>query len=57
MTELARVAPAAIRDDVGTVLDAGRQRAGLPVDEKVSEADASAADERVLAFEEDRCAS
>jgi hypothetical protein len=48
-------APAEIRDDVQKLLAGMRQRAGLEAPDEVTEAEVSAADERVNAFEERAC--
>lgn len=50
-----RSAPAEIRDDVQKLLAGMRQRAGLEAPDEVTEAEVSAADERVNAFEERAC--
>jgi hypothetical protein len=51
--EVERVAPAEIRDDVRILLAGQRSRAGLGGD--VGEAEASAAEERVLRYERRHC--
>lgn len=50
-----RSAPAEIRDDVQKLLAGTRRRAGLEAPVEVTEAEASAAEERVQAFEERAC--
>ena len=52
---LGRSAPAEIRDHVQKLLVGMRQRAGLEAPDEVTEAEVSAADERVNAFEERAC--
>lgn len=53
--ELVDAAPEDLRDDVEVLVDGIRQRGGLDVETEVSEEEASAAEERVLAFEEAEC--
>ncbi len=53
--ELQRVAPRQIKTDVRKVLAGLYERAGLPPQIKVSEAEASAAEKRVLAYEKRNC--
>lgn len=55
LDELRQVAPASLRPDVQTLLAGIRQRAGLEPDMQVSEREASAAEERVRAFESREC--
>lgn len=53
--ELARVAPREIAADVQTLFAGMRQRAGLKPAKQVSEAQASAAESRIRAFERRSC--
>ncbi len=55
LDELGRVAPAAIGSDVQKMFAGMRERAGLRPAIAVSEAQASAAEERIQAFEKQRC--
>lgn len=55
LDELQRVAPRQIAADVAKLLAGMRQRAGLQPTITVSEAQASAADERVQAYEKRNC--
>ncbi len=55
LDELARVAPRAIEADVQKLFAGMRQRAGLKPAIAVSEAQASAAEERIRAFEKRSC--
>lgn len=55
LDELLRVAPARLKPDVETLLAGMRQRAGLRSGVEVSEREASAADERIQAFERREC--
>ncbi len=55
LEELGRVAPSAIRTDVQRLFAGMRERAGLPPAIEVSEAQASAAEERIQAFEKRSC--
>lgn len=55
LNELQRVAPRQIKSDVRKVLAALHVRAGLQPQITVSEADASAAEKRVLAYEKRHC--
>lgn len=57
LKELERVAPRKIKADVRTILADGRQRAGLRTATKVSESEASAADETVRAYEKRNCSA
>jgi hypothetical protein len=56
LEELRTVAPAEISADVPILLAALFQRAGLPADIAVDEAQSSAAEERIRAFEDANCA-
>jgi hypothetical protein len=53
--ELEQAAPREIKADVVKVLAGQRQRAGLAGGDEVSEGEASAAEERVKAYEKDNC--
>ena len=55
LDELLRVAPTEIRADAEKLLAGMRQRAGLTTATEVNEAEATAAEERVQAFEEREC--
>ena len=53
--ELERAAPQEIKRDVGTLLAAQRQRAGLPTAAKVGESQGEAAEQRIRAWETRNC--
>lgn len=55
MDELEAAAPPEIAGDVRVLLAAQRERGGLPVDEPVGQKAATAAEERVLAYEREHC--
>lgn len=57
LDELERVAPREIQGDVRKLLAGQRQRAGLETSVAVDEAQASAAEERVKAYEKRACRS
>jgi hypothetical protein len=55
LAELERAAPQEIAADARTLLAAQRDRAGLPTSERVTQAKASAAEERLRAYERRNC--
>jgi hypothetical protein len=55
LEEVEQAAPREIDDDVDTLLAGQRERAGLPSSAKVDEAKASAAEERIRAWERRNC--
>lgn len=57
LEELEQVAPREIERDVATLLAGQRRRAGLPATTTVSEAEGSAAETRILAWEKRNCDS